>query len=118
VLARLDREGLSPAKEAQPEKWLRRVFLDVTGLPPSIEDIDSFLQDVAERGDTAYTTTVEKLLTSPRYGECMALDWLDVARYADSHGYNNDSSRSMWRWRDWVIDSFNTNMPYDEFIRQ
>ncbi|MEO8129413.1 MAG: DUF1549 domain-containing protein, partial [Bryobacteraceae bacterium] len=118
VRKRLEAEGLKPNPPAAPGAWLRRVSLDLTGLPPSLDELDSFAKEVATRGEAAYTAAVDRLLASPRYGERMAMDWMDVARYADTHGFNNDSARSMWRWRDWVIDSFNANMPYDRFITE
>src|SRR5262245_19113720 len=118
VYQRLETEGLRPNRAAAPETWLRRVELDLTGLPPSPAELDSFAKDVKSHGEAAYRAAVDRLLASPRYGERMALDWLDVARYADTHGFNNDSSRSMWRWRDWVIESFNQNMPYNRFITE
>lgn len=118
ILARLEREGLKPAPSAAPETWLRRATLDLTGLPPTPAEVDAFLSDVATRGDAAYETVADRLLTSPRFGERMAVDWLDAARYADTHGFNNDSMRSMWRWRDWVIDAFNSNLPYNRFITE
>ncbi len=118
VYQRLEAEHLHPNRPASPEAWLRRVSLDLIGLPPSLAELDSFSKEVKARGEAAYEATVDRLLASPRYGERMALDWLDVARYADTHGFNNDSSRTMWRWRDWVIQSFNRNMPYDRFITE
>jgi len=118
VLARLRAEGLKPSPEAAAATWLRRVSLDLIGLPPSLAEIDTFTKDVEARGEAAYVAAVDHLLASPQYGERMAMDWLDVARYADTHGFNNDSERSMWRWRDWVIQSFNSNMPYDRFITE
>jgi hypothetical protein len=118
VLKRLEQEGLHPSRPATPAAWLRRASLDIIGLPPSPAEVDAFVKDVASRGEGAYAAAVDRLIASPRYGERMALDWLDTARYADTHGFNNDSARSMWRWRDWVIQSFNQNMPYDRFIRE
>ncbi len=118
VYQRLEAEGLRPNRAAIPEAWLRRVSLDLIGLPPSLAELDSFSKNVAADGEAAYGAAVDRLLASPRYGERMALDWLDVARYADTHGFNNDAARSMWRWRDWVIQSFNSNMPYDRFITE
>jgi hypothetical protein len=118
VHQRLQAEGLRPNSPAAPGTWLRRVSLDLTGLPPSPVDLDAFSRDVEARGEAAYTAAVDRLLASPAYGERMAIDWLDVARYADTHGFNNDSARSMWRWRDWVIQSFNANMPYDRFLTE
>ncbi len=118
VLKRLRAEGLQPNPAAAPGVWLRRVSLDLVGLPPTPSQIADFSKDVKTRGEKAYDDAVDRLLASPRYGERMAMDWLDVARYADTHGFNNDAARSMWRWRDWVIESFNNNMPYDRFITE
>jgi hypothetical protein len=118
ILARLEREGLAPSAEAKPETWLRRVSFDLTGLPPAPAMIDAFVADVRRRGEAAYAAAVERLLASPHYGERQALEWLDAARYADTHGFNNDSARTMWRWRDWVIDAFNANLSYDRFITE
>ena len=115
VLARLEQEGLEPSPEADKRTLIRRVTLDLTGLPPTPAEVDAFVNDPAPN---AYEKVVDRLLASPRYGERMALDWLDAARYADTHGFNNDSIRFMWRWRDWVIDAFNTNKPYDKFITE
>jgi hypothetical protein len=118
VRARLAKEGLAPSPPAAPEIWLRRVSFDLTGLPPTLVEIDVFLSDVATRGEAAYGAVVDRLLASPRFGERQAIEWLDAARYADTHGFNNDSGRTMWRWRDWVIEAFNANMPYDRFITE
>src|SRR5262245_48287345 len=115
ILARLEREGLSPAAEASKETLIRRVSLDLTGLPPTPEEIDAFLRD---RSPQAYERVVDRLLNSPRYGERMAARWLDAARYADTNGYQSDEDRQMWRWRDWVIEAFNRNLPYDQFTIQ
>ena len=104
--------GLSPEKEASKEEWLRRVTFDLTGLPPSITEIDSFLNDDSNH---AFDTVVNKLLGSSRYGERMAAWWLDGARYGDSHGYDNDLENSQWPWRNWVIESFNKNKPFNVF---
>ena len=112
VLERLEREGLEPSTEAGKATLLRRVSLDLTGLPPTPAELDAFL---ADRSSAAYEKVVDRLLRSPRYGERMAFPWLDAARYADSNGYQTDGERFMWRWRDWVIDAFNRNMPYDQF---
>jgi len=112
VRARLEREGLKPAPEADRATLIRRVTLDLTGLPPTLPEIDAFLRDTSPN---AYEKVVDRLLASPRYGERMAIRWLDAARYADTNGYQTDGERYMWRWRDWVIDAFNRNMPYDEF---
>ncbi|MCA9147016.1 MAG: DUF1553 domain-containing protein, partial [Planctomycetales bacterium] len=112
VLARLEAETLSPATEADRATLLRRVTLDLTGLPPSLEEIETFLADDSPQ---AYERVVDRLLKSPRYGEHMARYWLDAARYADTNGFFTDDERSMWRWRDWVIQAFNDNMPFDQF---
>ncbi len=112
VLAKLQRAGLEPSPSADRETLLRRVSFDLTGLPPTPREIDSFLDDTSPR---AFEKVVDRLLASPRYGERMALDWLDAARYADSHGYSLDRRRVMWPWRDWVIRAFNDNLPFDQF---
>ena len=112
VLARLESEGLAPSPEADPARLLRRVTLDLTGLPPTLRELDSFL---ADKSPGAYEKAVDLLLASPRYGERMAVDWLDAARYADTHGYQTDPAKEMWPWRDWIIDAFNRNIPYDQF---
>ncbi|MBO0800245.1 MAG: DUF1549 domain-containing protein, partial [Blastocatellia bacterium] len=112
ILARLEKEGLKPSPEAEKFTLLRRVYLDLTGLPPAPAEVDAFLRD---KSPDAYEKVVDKLLASPRYGERMAMQWLDLARYADTHGYHIDSQRDMWPWRDWVINAFNRNMPYDQF---
>ncbi|MEQ9438166.1 MAG: DUF1553 domain-containing protein [Cyclobacteriaceae bacterium] len=113
VLARLEDEGLQPSPEASKEKLLRRVTFDLTGLPPSPEEINAFLQDDSPE---AYEKVVDRLLASSHYGERMAPSWLDISRYADSHGYQDDRPRTMWPWRDWVVKAFNENLPYDQFI--
>src|SRR5262245_16036074 len=112
VLERLEREGLKPSAEADRATLLRRASLDLTGLPPSPSELDAFL---ADKSADAYEKAVDRLLRSPQYGERMAFPWLDAARYADSNGYQTDGERFMWRWRDWVINAFNRNMPYDQF---
>ncbi len=113
VLARLEKEKLEPSLTSDKTKLLRRVYFDLTGLPPTLQEIDDFIQD---ESDSAYENVVDRLLRSRHYGERMAMDWMDVARYADSHGYHADGIRIMWPWRDWVIQSFNDNMPFDQFI--
>ena len=113
VLARLEQEGLAPSPEAGREALLRRLSLDLTGLPPAIEEIDAFLNDTSP---AAYEKVVDRLLASPRFGERMAFPWLEAARYADTNGYQTDAERYMWRWRDWVIEAFNRNMPFDRFV--
>ena len=112
VMARLEREGLAPSPEADRARLLRRVSFDLTGLPPAPAELDAFL---ADRSPDAYEKVVDRLLASPRYGERMAVDWLDAARYADTHGYQVDPAKEMWPWRDWVIAAFNRNLPYDRF---
>jgi hypothetical protein len=112
ILARLDREGLEPSPEAPKHSLIRRVTLDLTGLPPTPAEVEEFLADTSPE---AYEKVVKRLLRSPRYGERMAIRWLDAARYADTNGYQTDAERFMWRWRDWVIDSFNSNKPFDKF---
>jgi len=118
VLARLAAEKLSPSPAAAPETWLRRVSFDLIGLPPTPADLDAFARAVIENRESAFENAVDRLLASPHFGERQAIEWLDAARYADTHGFNNDSSRTMWRWRDWVIDAFNANLPYDRFITE
>ncbi len=118
VLAKLDAEKLKPSAEAKPGVWLRRASLDLTGLPPTPADIALFERDALRHGEAAYASAAERLLASPRFGERLAQDWLDVARYADTHGFNNDSGRTMWRWRDYVIESFNANLPFDRFVTE
>jgi hypothetical protein len=112
VLARLEGTDLAPSEEADRTTLIRRVTLDLTGLPPTPGEVDAFLADTSP---DAYEKVVDRLLRSPRYGERMARPWLDAARYADTNGYQTDGERTMWRWRDWVIDAFNRNMPFDQF---
>ncbi len=112
ILARLEREGLKPSPEAPKETLIRRVTLDLTGLPPTPGEVDAFL---ADKSPNAYEKVVDRLLQSPRYGERMAWDWLDAARYADSNGFQGDPERTMWPWRDGVVNAFNSNLPYDQF---
>ncbi|HXJ42568.1 MAG TPA: DUF1549 domain-containing protein, partial [Bryobacteraceae bacterium] len=112
ILARLEREGLAPSKEAERAQLLRRVRFDLTGLPPTLAELDAFL---ADKSPDAYEKVVDRLLASPRYGERMAVDWLDAARYADTHGYQTDPEKEMWPWRDWVVNAFNRNQRYDQF---
>lgn len=113
VLSRLERAGLSPAPEADRRTLLRRVSLDLLGLPPTPEQLQEFLRDDSPQ---AYESAVERLLESPHYGERMALPWLEASRYADSSGYQEDYGRYMYPWRDWVIRAFNDNMPFDQFV--
>ena len=112
IFERLAKSRREPKKQATKESLIRRVSFDLTGLPPAVDQIDLFLNDVSA---DAYEKVVDRLLDSPRFGERMAVWWLDGARYADSHGYDNDLENSQWPWRDWVIESFNANKPYDEF---
>ena len=113
VRARLEPEGLAPAPSAPRDVLIRRVAFDLTGLPPSLDEIDAFL---ADRTPGAYERMVDRYLASPAYGERMAMDWLDLARYADTYGYQNDFERDMSAYRDWVIEAFNRNLPYDRFL--
>ncbi len=113
VFARLEKESISPATEADRVTLIRRLALDLTGLPPTIEEVDAFL---ADRRDDAYDRLVERLLDSPHYGERWGRIWLDAARYADSDGYEKDKSRKVHFYRDWVIGAFNRDLPYDQFI--
>jgi hypothetical protein len=112
VRMRLAKEGLQPAPEASRDHLLRRVSLDLTGLPPAPAELDAFLADTSP---DAYAKAVDRLLASPRFGERMAWDWLDAARYADTNGFQGDPTRAMWYWRDWAIRAFNDNMPFDRF---
>ncbi len=112
VLAKLEKEGIAPAPEADKPTLIRRATLDLTGLPPTIEEVDAFL---ADKSAESYEKVVDRLLAAPQYGERMAANWLDLARYADTSGYHFDGVRFLWLWRDWVIDSFNKNKSYDEF---
>ncbi len=112
ILARLEKEGLTPSPEADRATLLRRVYLDVIGLPPSVKEIDEFL---ADKSPDAYEKVVDRLLSNQHYGERWARPWLDLARYADSNGYEKDNLRVAWKYRDWVINAFNNDMPFDRF---
>lgn len=112
VLARLEREGLAPSPAAEPAALARRLYLDITGLPPSPSELDAFLEDPSE---AAYERLVDDLLSRPQFGERWARPWLDLARYADSHGFQRDNLRDIWAFRDWVIDAINADMPFDQF---
>ncbi len=112
IMGSLEKAGLEPAPRADRTTLIRRLSLDLRGLPPSLEEVDAFLTD---RSPDAYAKLVERMLASPRYGEKMALLWLDLARFGDTSGFHFDSTRQMWLWRDWVINAFNSNMPYDRF---
>ncbi|MBQ98645.1 MAG: hypothetical protein CMP30_11715 [Roseibacillus sp.] len=109
---RMAEAGLQPAEPADKATLLRRVTLDLTGLPPTLEELGNFLQDPSHH---AYEQVVDRLLSSPRYGEHLAVDWLDLARYADTDGYQDDEPRTMWRWREWLINVLNDNIPFDQF---
>ena len=112
VNQRLTQEGLSQSSEAEETTLVRRVTLDLTGVPPTLNEVDEFL---ADGSPDAYEKLVDRLLASPRYGERMVLDWLDAARYADTNGYQGDGTRTMWPWRNWAINALNSNMPFDQF---
>lgn len=115
VLARLEAQGMSPAPEADRATLARRLHLDLTGLPPTPAQVDAFVSDTSA---DAYEKLVDRLLASPHFGERLALPWLDAARYADTNGFSIDDHRDMWAWREWVIDAFNRDMPYDDFVVQ
>jgi len=112
LLARLEKEGLLPSPEAPKQTLIRRLSLDITGLPPTPAEVAAFLADTSP---SAYEKLVDRLFASARYGERMAVDWLDAARYADTHGYQVDPQKEMWAWRDWVVNAFNRNQPFDRF---
>lgn len=114
IAAELAQKGLAFAPETSPETLARRLYLDLTGLPPTIAELDAFLQSP----DDGFEATIDRLMASPQFAERLAMDWLDVARFADTNGYSIDDHRDMWVWRDWVIDAFQSNLPYDEFVRQ
>src|SRR5262249_46750418 len=113
VLARLEKEGIAPSPEADRVTLIRRLSLELLGLPPSPREVDDFLADTCP---DAYEHLVDRLLTSPHYGERWGRHWLDLARYADSNGYSIDGARSIWPYRDWVINAFNNDMPFDQFV--
>lgn len=112
ILEGIEEHGFKPSPEADKSTLIRRVTLDLTGIPPTPAEVDAFLND---KSPAAYEKLVDRLLASPRYGERMAMDWMDGARYADSNGYQADYERYQWRWRDWVINAYNKNMPFDQF---
>ena len=115
IFARLERAGLRPSPPARRMTLIRRAYFDLTGLPPSAEDVAQFEQDSIRDPEVAFRNLVDRLLSSPQYGERMAQDWLDAARYADTTGHAADVPRTMWLYRDWVIDALNDNMPFDQF---
>ena len=112
IAARAIAMGLTPQPEASRETLIRRLTLDLTGLPPTPEEIDAFL---ADKSDAAYERVVDRLIASPRYGERMAWPWLDAARYADTDGFQGDPTRTMWPWRDWLVKALNQNLTFDQF---
>ena len=116
VQSRLEREGLKPSPPAAPHTLLRRLSLDLVGLPPTLEEVAGYEADVAEGAEKAYERQIDRLLASPHFGERWGRIWLDAARYADSDGFEKDKPRSVWMYRDWVIDALNADMPYDQFI--
>ncbi len=115
IAARLEKAGIKPSREAGKTRWLRRVTYDLNGLPPAPADVDAFL---ADKSANAYEKVVDRLLASPRFGERMAAPWLDAARYADSYGYQNDALCPTWPYRDWVVNAYNRNLPYDQFLKE
>ena len=115
ILARLEAEGLEPNADADSKTLFRRLNLDITGLPPSVEDLESFEEEFASDSDKAVSTWIDKLMARPSWGEHRARYWLDAARYADTHGMHFDNYREMWPYRDWVIKAYNKNMPFDQF---
>ena len=112
VQARLAARKVTPSPEAPRETLIRRVTLDLTGLPPTADEVDNFVRDTSP---DAWDKVVDRLLASPAYGERMAWDWMEAARYGDSNGYQGDGERTMWPWRDWVVEAFNRNLPFDRF---
>ncbi|MEO7319355.1 MAG: DUF1549 domain-containing protein, partial [Chthoniobacteraceae bacterium] len=115
IRAKLEKEGLAPSPEADPYTLCRRLYLDLIGLPPTPEEADVFVQSAIRDPQSAIETLVDKLLASPQYGERWARRWLDLARYADTNGYEKDRNRSIWPWREWVINALNADMPFDQF---
>ena len=113
IYKKLQQVALSPSEQAEKKLLLRRLTMDLTGLPPTLDELNAYMTD---NSPEAYDKVVDRLLSSKGYAERMTLEWLDVARYADSHGFHADGLRDMWPWRDWVIDAYNTNMPYDSFV--
>lgn len=113
IVSRLQKEKLVLSPEASKETLIRRLSFDLTGLPPSPDEVDAFVKD---NSPGAYEKTIDRLLASPHYGERMASQWMEISRYADTHGYQDDQFRYMWPWRDWVIKAYNENMPYDQFV--
>ena len=115
ILDRLEQQGLQASEKTNKATLLRRITLDLTGLPPTPEEMENFL---LSEDPNSYENEIDRLMSTEQYGERMAVEWMDVARYADTHGYQDDGMRNTWPWRDWVIQSFNDNMPYDQFITE
>lgn len=113
ILKKLEEKGLNPNEPADKERLVKRLYMDLTGILPSPEETQAYLNDAS---DNAYEKLIDRLMTRPQYGEKMAISWLDIARYSDSHGFQDDNYRSQWPWRDWVIHAFNKNLSYDQFI--
>ncbi len=113
IQAKHEQNGITPNERASKEKRIRRISFDLTGLPPSLSQIENFLGDTSEK---AYENLIDSLLITPDYAEHMASEWMDISRYADTHGYQDDFERTNWPWRDWVIHAFKKNMPYDQFV--
>ena len=118
VLAELVKAGASPSAEADPRTLIRRLTFDLTGLPPTLEETRHFVRNYQTHGERAYQEAIQRLIHSPHFGERMTVPWLDQARYADTNGYSIDGGRDMWLWRDWVIQAYNDNMPFDQFLRE
>lgn len=116
VLSKLESENLTPSREANPLRWFRRAALDLTGLPPTLKQIEQFEKSVKDKGEAAYAEATQTLLDSPAFGEHMSVAWLDAARYADSYGYQSDKLNTQWPYRDWVVSALNNNLPYDQFL--
>ncbi len=115
IAARLEQEGIEPSPRAEPRVLARRLYLDLIGLPPTLEQVKTFVAEYSLDADLAIETLVDQLLANPHYGERMSLPWLDAARYADSNGFQQDGDRHQWPWRDWVVNALNDNMPFDQF---
>ncbi len=118
IIERLEEEGLKPSEEAEPRTLIRRLSLDLVGLPPTRDEVESFVSAYAEESEVAWQREIDRLLASPHFGERMAVPWLDQARYADTNGYSIDGGRHMWLWRDWVIQSYNENKAYNDFVTE
>ena len=118
TFARMKEEGMEPSPEANPRTLIRRLTFDLTGLPPTHDEVEGFVAGYAKDSEAAWTATIDRLLASPHFGERMAVPWLDQARYADTNGYSIDGGRDMWLWRDWVIQAYNENKPFDQFTTE